>query len=284
MKREIIHIDEKLCNGCGACIPGCPEGALQIIDGKARLVSDLFCDGLGACIGTCPEGAITVESREAQPYDEHRVMTERIIPQGRATIIAHLKHLLEHGADTYFQDAVESLKQSGEEDVTGIIDAVQPKKHAAPAGGCPGTLSRAFSSQGKDQESGDTSSKLTHWPIQMHLMNPSSPHLAGTDFLVAADCTAFALGSFHSSLLSGRTLGIACPKLDQGLEIYRDKIIQLIDQAKINTITAAVMEVPCCGSLVRIVLDAVRQAQRRVPVRLVQLSIHGEMQKDEWIS
>ncbi len=290
MEREIILIDEQLCNGCGACIPGCPEGALQIIDGKARLVSDLFCDGLGACIGSCPEGAITVEKREAEPYEEHRVMVERIIPKGRSTILAHLKHLLDHGASTYYDQALESLRVSGIDDIEDIISEAEGKEEesASPgcAGdGCPGSLAKIFDvGEKRADETGDLSSSLTHWPVQMHLMNPESPQFRGKNFLLAADCTAFSLGSFHSRLLSGKTLGIACPKLDQGLDVYRDKIRLLIEKGGIQTLTVAVMEVPCCSSLVRIVLDAVRQAKRRVPVKVVQISIKGEIQKDEWIA
>ena len=110
MKRQIIDIDEKKCNGCGNCIPGCPEGAIQLIDGKARLVSDLFCDGLGACLGHCPEGAITVTEREAEPYDERRVM-DNVVQHGENTIKAHLKHLRDHQQMDYYEEAIDYLKE-----------------------------------------------------------------------------------------------------------------------------------------------------------------------------
>ncbi len=284
MKRDIITIDEQLCDGCGNCIPGCPEGALQLIDGKARLVSDLFCDGLGACIGSCPQGAIVIESREAEPYDEHRVMTERIIPQGEATIIAHLKHLLDHGADTYYQQAVSSLRESypGAGKLIEAVEAPQKQEESGCAGGCPGSLSKIFGE--KPVLATQQSSALTHWPIQMHLLNPASPQFRGKDFLFAADCTAFSLGAFHSTLLAGKALGIGCPKLDAGTDIYRDKLIKLIDHSGIHTLTVAIMEVPCCGSLLKIALDAVSRAQRRVPVKLIQISVEGDILKEEWVA
>ncbi len=288
MKREIITIDETLCSGCGDCIPGCPEGALQIIDGKARLVGDLFCDGLGACIGTCPQEAIQVETREAEPYDETRVMSERIIPKGQSTIIAHLKHLLDHGAKTCYSEAVETLRSSGTEGAEAIIDEAEGTlqiSQGCGGGGCPGSMAKLFDSPAEqDEKQVSGSSQLTHWPIQMHLMNPLNPAYSQSDFLLAADCTAFSLGSFHADLLAGRTLGIACPKLDEGLEIYRDKIVKLIDEALINTLTVVIMEVPCCGSLVRIVLDAAKRAERRVPVKVVELSIQGEILKSDWVA
>lgn len=286
MKREIITIDESLCNGCGACIPGCPEGALQIIDGKARLVSDLFCDGLGACIGHCPEGAITVETREAEAYDEKRVMKERIIPKGRSTVIAHLKHLTEHGADAYYQEAVEELKASEIDDVEKILKEVTGESSSADApceGGCPGLRLQMFDSAGDSHAAEETQSALTHWPIQMHLIQPGASVFKGADLLIAADCTAFTIGTFHRDLLSGKKAAIACPKLDTGLDEYREKITRLVDEARVNTITAAVMEVPCCSGLVQLVLQGVQQASRNVPVKMVQINVQGEIIKDEWI-
>ena len=215
-------------------------------------------------------------------------MTERIIPQGRGTVIAHLKHLLDHGAQNYYDEALETLRNSGVEGAEEIIDEAEGKQQPSQGcagGGCPGSMAKLFDPPAKQQDNQVSgSSQLTHWPIQMHLMNPLNPVYSQSDFLLAADCTAFSLGSFHADLLEGRTLGIACPKLDEGLDIYRDKVVQLIDAAKINTLTVVIMEVPCCGSLVRIVLDAVKRAQRRVPVKVVELSIQGEILKSDWVA
>ena len=154
MKRKIIHIDDTLCNGCGQCIPNCPEGALQVIEGRARLVSDLFCDGLGACIGKCPLGAITVEEREAQPYDERRVM-EKVIPQGPGVIRAHLVHLREHGEQEYLAQALEVLEERGiEVDPPGAKPLARAEQALNPAVGCPGSQARDLHLESGPAEAG----------------------------------------------------------------------------------------------------------------------------------
>lgn len=275
MKRKIIKIDEEKCNGCGLCMPGCPEGALQIIDGKARLVSDLFCDGLGACLGQCPEGAITIEEREAVPYDERQVIAG-IAKQGRAVIEAHLKHLREHNEIVYLHQAVSYLREHG-------ILADNETLPAAPAhrpGGCPGSQSVSFAS--KPVAAGPAPaalqpSRLTHWPIQLHLISPQAPHFRGADLLLAADCVAFSLGGFHEDHLKGKTLAIACPKLDSGQEVYLDKITSLIEEAQIRSLTVMIMQVPCCGGLLHIARRAAAQAERKIPVNYMVVSLRGEI-------
>lgn len=303
MKREIIKIDEDKCNGCGLCVPDCPEGALQVIDGKARLISDLFCDGLGACVGACPEGAMEVEVREAEDYDEARVMRESIIPQGPGTVRAHLEHLQEHGAGTYFDQAMTTLHEVDPAIHDVMVKMFAPGDSAeaengegCASGGCPGSRTMSFIHEavGKANAgspvsgeatapSAEALSALTHWPVQMHLMNPSAPHYRGADFVLAADCTAFSLGGFHGKILAGKTLGIACPKLDQGLEIYRDKIRALVDQAGIDTLTVAIMQVPCCGGLLRIAMDAVESANRKIPVKKIVVGVQGEILEENWV-
>jgi len=285
MKRQIITIDEQRCTGCGACVPDCPEGALRIIDGKARLVGDLFCDGLGACIGACPEDAISVEFREAEPYDERTVMREHIIPKGENTIRAHLEHLRSHGADTYLAEALEVLQREHQQ----LYDNIEGSEKAAKqiSFGCPG--SRALSMEAKapspsqDQERDSIPSELRQWPIQMHLINPDTPQYHRSDFLLAADCTAFSMGGFHPELIRSHTVGIACPKLDSGVDIYRDKLVKLIDKARINTLTVAVMEVPCCSGLLNLSREALARAHRKVPLKRVVVSIKGEALKEEWV-
>lgn len=303
MKRQIITINETKCNGCGLCVPDCPEGALQVIDGKARLVGDLLCDGLGACLGRCPEGAISIEEREAEPYNEFAVM-ENIAAQGKGTVIAHLKHLHNHGQDTFYRQALEYLVQNGY-DIAEFTPELATAKTAHPAldlaklqqmvhgqiphhaepSSCPGSRSLNFTAPVTTAPAAAASgeSALTHWPIQMHLMNPRAPHFTGADFLLAADCTAFALGSFHPEILAGRKLGIACPKLDSNKEIYVDKLVALIDDARINTLTVAIMEVPCCGGLSALAEQAVARAQRRVPLKQVVIGIEGDIISDEWL-
>ena len=276
VKREIIKIDEEKCTGCGLCVPNCPEGALQIIDGKARLVSDLFCDGLGACIGNCPEEAISVEEREAEEYDERRVM-ENIVKQGKNTIKAHLQHLKDHGADKYLKEAKEYLEEKG------IENPMNEERHLH-GGACPGSRIMEFSKEEKiGDEEGKRSSQLRQWPIQLHLVSPNAPYFIGKDVLLAADCTAFSIGDFHKDFLKGKTLVIACPKLDSNREVYVEKIRKMIDEAKINTLTVLVMEVPCCSGLLQIAKKALDGATRKIPIKIIVVSIRGEIIKEEWI-
>lgn len=278
MKRNIIHIDEERCTGCGLCANGCHEGALQIIDGKARLISELYCDGLGACIGDCPVDAISIEEREAEPYDECAVM-ERIVPKGEATIMAHLKHLKEHGQTQLLQQGIDFLKKHN---IAFNISALEQEPSAC---GCPGAASRSFKPMMPSvAPTGHTqTSALTHWPIQLHLINPASPHFAGADLLLASDCTAFSMGAFHDHLMRNRKLAIACPKLDSGHDVYINKLVQLIDTAKINTLTVAIMEVPCCSGLLRMAQMATQRASRKVPIRRVVLNIEGQIIDDNWL-
>jgi len=280
MKRSIIKIDEGKCNGCGLCVPNCPEGALQIIDGKARLVSDLFCDGLGACLGHCPEGAITVEEREAELYDEKKVMIN-IVKHGENTIKAHLKHLKDHNQDEFYQQALDYLK---EKNIDISEEDVNPMQHQHFSG-CPGSQTMEFTKETsvKEDLEGKRPSMLTHWPVQMHLISPNAAHYQGADLLLAADCAAFSLGDFHKDYLKGRTLAIACPKLDEGQEIYLEKLKALIDTAKINTLTVMVMQVPCCSGLLRLARKAVEEADRKIPIKLIVVSIQGEILMEEWV-
>lgn len=293
MIREIVNIDEDKCNGCGICVPNCHEGALQIIDGKARLISELMCDGLGACLGHCPEGAITIEKREADEYDEV-VVVQQIIPKGKNTMIAHLKHLKEHGEFAFLKQAVGYLKMHAQE-IPFSVDAVISEVHHAQVdssggnahGGCPGSQSVSFEPQSLRfapvSAATDTPSALRQWPIQLHLINPTGATFQGTDLLLAADCVAFSLGNFHSKHLAGKSLVIACPKLDQGKEIYVEKIRRLIDEARVNTITIMMMEVPCCGGLSQLVRIAASQASRKVPVKEIIVSIKGEILAEDWV-
>jgi len=285
--RNLIRIDHDKCTGCGLCIPNCPEGAIQLIDGKARLVSDLMCDGLGACLGHCPEGAITIERREAQAYDERRVM-ENIVPQGPNTIRAHLAHLRDHGQTEYYNQAAAVLRERGlplpkEEGMATQTAHTHAQAHAAA--GCPGSRVMAFEQEQADEtaQSGTRPSALSHWPVQLHLMSPSAPHYQGADVLLAADCTAFALGDFHKDFLKGRKLAIACPKLDEGQEVYEEKIRALIDEAKINTLTVLIMQVPCCGGLLHLAQQAASKASRKVPIKCVVVSLQGTVLKEEWM-
>jgi NAD-dependent dihydropyrimidine dehydrogenase PreA subunit len=325
MKREIITIDEDLCNGCGLCVPNCHEGALQIIDGKARLISDLMCDGLGACIGHCPEGAITIETREAVPYDEVKVM-QQMISKGKNTMIAHLGHLKEHGEKEFLRQGVKFLLEHQDQldySADDVLEAVHDmpmgkgakakeehndhhgshahhghhghhSHHHAPAGGhgeeggaacgCAGSKTQVFAPIPAAEPVSDRSlnSALTHWPVQMHLINPRAGHFQGSHLLMAADCTAFSLGSFHPNFLQGKTLAIACPKLDSNREVYVEKLKILIDESQIDMMTVMVMEVPCCSGLVQMVEQALSQCSRQVPVKLIIVSVDGQIKLEKW--
>jgi len=282
-KRKIIEIDEEKCNGCGECIPNCPEGALQVIDGKARLISDIFCDGLGACIGECPQGAISTIEREAEAYDEKKTMRENIIKAGENTIIAHLKHLNDHGETKYFKEAVEVLKEEGIEIDLGkeICDKEEDKLPC----GCPGSSVMDFSDECScsSDETGTRSSQLRQWPVQFHLVPPNAPYFQGKDVLLVADCVGYSLADFHKDYLKDKSLAIACPKLDSNLDAYLSKLTSMIDDAKINTLTVITMEVPCCSGLLGLAKKAMENASRKIPVKSIVVSIKGEILKEEWV-
>jgi len=288
MKREIITIDESKCTGCGLCIPNCPEGALQVIDGKARLVSDLFCDGLGACVGHCPEDAITIEKREAEAYDEAKVMAN-IIKAGPNVIVAHLKHLAEHGQDEYLKEAVGLLKARG---------IAVPRKSGAAAGGsaaltedrfpsCPGARmvdlreALAPSCPGKPgaptRPTSPTQSQLRQWPVQLQLLNPRAPYFKDADLLIAADCVPFCYPDFHDRFLKGKILIIFCPKLDQVGDLYIEKLAEIFKNNNIKSITTLHMEVPCCFGTTSTVEEALKRSGKHVPVKDVTISIKGDV-------
>jgi len=259
-KREIIKIDEDLCNGCGKCIPNCPEGALQLIDGKARLVSDLYCDGLGACIGECPEGAISIEKREAQPYDEKKVM-ENIIKQGDNVIKAHIKHLKEHGEEELLSQALELLEEKGI-DSQGFVGEESKKECKEPV---------------EEISGNQTHSRLSTWPIQIHLVPPNAPYLKGADLVVAADCTAFSYAGFHDRFLKDKVPLIGCPKFDDA-QLYVDKFVQIFGQNDINSVEVVFMEVPCCFGLNAIVGEALKKAGKEdLPFIKTKIGIKGDI-------
>lgn len=278
MKRKIITIDEEKCTGCGMCVPDCPEGALQIIDGKARLVGELLCDGLGACMGSCPEGAITVEEREAEAYDERRVM-ENIIPQGAAVIRAHLEHLKIHGEDELLRQARAVLDDRGIALPEPLI-RMHPHHHPH-GGGCPGsasvTLPGAHAPARVIPDGGGAPSRLGQWPVQLRLVNPAASYFNSADLLVAADCTAFARGDFHDRFLDGKILLVFCPKLDHDPGEYVKKLAEIFTLHDVRSVTLVRMEVPCCGGLSAIVQEALRQSGNSMILREYVLTLRGEI-------
>lgn len=283
MKRKIVKIVEEICNGCGDCIPNCHEGALQIIDGKARLVSELMCDGLGTCLGHCPLDAISIEEREAEAYNEVKVM-EEMRTKGKNTVIAHMKHLKEHGEHIFLKEAVSFLMFNKNKLLftpEEVISELQENEHRhVHNGGCPGSKTISFEKNNEEKNSSsvfEQKSELKQWPIQLHLVNPIAPYFCNADLLIAADCIAFSMGNFHSKYLKSKSLAVACPKLDTNQEIYKDKIVKMIDEAKVNTITVMIMEVPCCDGLLRLVQNARQEASRKIPVKSLVVSLRGEI-------
>jgi ferredoxin len=256
--RKIITIDEEKCNGCGICVPSCAEGAIRVIDGKARLVAEKYCDGLGACLGECPQGALTVVDAEAEAFDE---------------------------------EAAKEHVRSGGHVSTGVpnghADATAPK----PAGhtdkalpcGCPSTVTRTFAPQTACEKAntpvsrpGSGVSALTHWPIQIRLVPPTAPFLRGADLLVAADCTPAAYHRFHDNLLRGKILLMGCPKFDD-TDAYIDKFAAIFAQAAIKSVTIVVMEVPCCQGMPVIVKKAMAKAGKSIPLEVVTISTRGDL-------
>ena len=285
-KRQIIKIDEAKCDGCGLCVTGCHEGALQVIDGKARLISDLLCDGLGACIGECPRGAIKIETRAAEPYDEVKVM-DGMVKHGPNTIKAHLQHLKDHAQKAFLKQAFAYLKEHG---IPNPMEEEMAKnKESAHGGhgacGCPGgrMMDLRQAAENDDGDAPAAKSRLRQWPVQLHLVSPMAPYFQKADLVVAADCTAFAYGNFHNEFIKDKAIVIACPKLDDGHEIYVEKLQALIEDAKVNTLTVVTMEVPCCGGLLAMVKQAAAASKRKVPVKSVVVGIGGALKSEEWV-
>jgi len=241
--RKIIRIGEELCDGCGRCVPGCAEGAIEILDGKARLVSESYCDGLGACLGECPNGAITVEEREAEDFDAEAVE-------------AYLKE-----------------KEKAEKPLESCL-----------ASGCPSNQVRTFTRKTQDEGGrmqgfpGLTASALSHWPVQINLVPPTAPFLKGAYLLIAADCTPLAYPNFHKDFLAGKVVLIGCPKFDD-VEDYIWKFTEIFENANIRSITALIMEVPCCSGLPMILKKAMDAAEKDIPMEKIIISTRGDILK-----
>lgn len=238
--RDVVEIDERLCDGCGDCVPSCAEGAIRIVGGKARLISDLYCDGLGACLGHCPQGAISVVRREADPFN---------------------------------REVVEGHRAASRSPLPPAWAAGLPVSGLQSAATCPGSRVAA-PSQASDPEA---ASRLRQWPVQLHLLPPTAPFLAGAEVLLAADCVAYAVGGFHQRHLQGRALAIACPKLDTRQEAYVAKLAEMIDHGGIRALEVMVMEVPCCAGLVRLAREALARAGRQIPLRVSVAGVNGEV-------
>lgn len=258
-KRKIVEIDRDKCDGCGLCTTACAEGALAL-DGenKAVLVREIFCDGLGACLDVCPTGALKVVERDSDGYDA-RAAFDHVLKTRGAEAAARV-----HGAEKGPAHAARRQAGPGHHG------------HAGHGGGCPGSRAREIVREpdAPQAPAGPAASHLSQWPVQLHLVSPLAPYFEGADLLVAADCTAFALGGFHDRLLKGKKLVIACPKLDD-TEGYVEKLAELIRRNELKSLTVAIMTVPCCSGLERIVRLAVERAGVPLEVSKVVVGIDG---------
>ena len=258
IKRKIIKIDEEKCDGCGLCIPSCPEGALQIVDTpkgpKARLVKENFCDGLGACLGECPQGALTIEEKEVEEYDEEGVVAH-IREKSPDLLEKHLKHLKEHAHEL-------------------------PKYHShMKTTSCPSAQMLHWEKKEEETERPvSVSSELHQWPIQLHLVPPDAPYFQNADLILVADCVPFAYANFHTDFLKGKAIAIGCPKLDD-VDTYVNKIEQIIKGSNIKSLKVIHMEVPCCYGLVHIAKEALSKSGKDIPFEAVIIGIKGEISK-----
>lgn len=249
-KRKIIEIDREKCNGCGLCTKACAEGALVLDEHKkAVLVKEIFCDGMGACLNVCPVDALKIVEKESHSYDPKAAFDHVLKTQGAA--------------------AAKKVHGAPEPHGSG---------HSPHFGGCPGSMAREIQPNSgpakKEAAPGSVQSELSQWPIQLHLISPVAPYFKECDLLIAADCTAFTLGSFHQDLLKGKRLVIACPKLDETGE-YVEKIAELLKNNTVYSLTVAIMEVPCCSGLFRMVQEAVELSGTRLPVKRVVIGLDG---------
>lgn len=275
MKRKIIEINEELCDGCGKCIPNCPEGAIQIIDKKARLVSDIFCDGLGACLGHCPKGAIKTIERESEPYDEDKVMNN-ITKKGRNTIKAHLEHLKNHNEASLLSQAIAYLSRNN---IENPLDEKKEKSQHKTFCACPGSVEIDLLSENKEkskfeiiEKDNSKSSELRQWPIQLALISENSSFFKNSDLLISADCVGFSDPNFHNNLLKNKAMITCCPKLD---EVDYEKIKSVILLNDIKSITVAIMEVPCCSKLYRMVENILKETKKNIPLKQIIVKMNG---------
>ena len=240
VKRKIIEIDEDLCNGCGQCIISCAEGALEIVEGKAKLVADKYCDGLGACLGECPQGALKVVEKDAEDFDEHAV-----------------------------EECLASLKQDQppQDELACGCPSAQLRTFA-PA---KRVTERSVSTSAQTAQS-----TLTHWPVQILLVPPTAKFLQGADLLVAADCTPVAYPNFHRDFLDGKAVMIGCPKFDD-VQAYVERFAGIFTHASIKSVTVVIMEVPCCGGLPMIVKRGMELAGKSIPMEQIVISARGDV-------
>jgi Pyruvate/2-oxoacid:ferredoxin oxidoreductase delta subunit len=239
--RKIVKIDEEKCNGCGLCIPNCVEGALQIVEGKAKLMSEKFCDGLGACLGHCPEDAITVIEMEAEEFDEKAVKA-----------YLHKKHKAESQPKPVFAGCPSS----------------KPMQFKVP------------NVRTESVSTARAVSQLTQWPVQLKLVPINAPYFQDADLLVAADCVPFSYANFHQDFIKGKVVVVGCPKLDD-IQYYKEKLTEIFKSNSIKSVTVPYMEVPCCFGLVKAAEDAIAASGKNIPLKKIRIGIRGEILPEE---
>lgn len=265
--RQIIRIDEEKCDGCGICVPACAEGALQIIDGKARLISEIYCDGLGACLGECPQGAINIEERVAEEFDEDAVklhlekeeVVEEKLPCGCSS--AMVTEFEKPQADTLPCGCSSAM----------VTEFEKPHADTVPCGCSSATVTQFGRPEAANQQP-----MLGHWPVQLTLVPPTAPFLQGADVVLAADCVPFAYAGFHQDFIKDHALLIACPKLDD-FPAHLKKLTDILNQSSLKSLTVVHMEVPCCSGLVFMVKQAIQQTGKDLPVKEVTIGIKGDI-------
>lgn len=262
--REMIKINEALCDGCGDCITSCAEGALVIVNGKAKLKGEILCDGAGACLGHCPTGALTIEVRETDAYDE-------------AAVAANLQGMKVTPVSAGVTPVSTGVTPVATGDPTGTQIPL-----VTPGGGCPGSAMRNWGNQPSvDETNGsDTSttqpSQLRQWPVQLMLLQPNAPYFQNADLLIAADCVPFAFSNFHGRFLKGKALVVGCPKLDD-LQLYFEKMTQIFATNQLKSVEVLKMEVPCCGGIADAAVAARKEAGVEVPLTITTISVQGEL-------
>ncbi len=266
MKRKIIKIDDGKCNGCGLCITNCDEQAIEIIEDKARLIDDTMCDGLGICIDSCPEKALELEEREAEPFDERKSL-EKLVQK----------------ETLYMEDYLHKLSATGDSEMHKEYNNLLRQLKDEPALPAPADGGSAMPFAVNASRKNFEQSKFPNWPVQLHLINPAADSLRGQDVILAGDCVAYALADFHDRFLKGKKLAIACARIDRDSELYTEELRSMVDDAKINTLTAIIMETPCCRGLLRIAEEALQKASRKVPLKAIIISTSGEVISEEWV-
>ena len=264
MIRKIIHIDVEKCNGCGLCANACHEGAIDIVDGKARLVRENFCDGFGDCLPGCPTGAISFEEREAPAYDESAVKKTQEEKRSAAMSLT----------------AAEIMKIEDENERRKLMMAkLKAEGKSASPSGCPGSRMMQMSREGetgkKNAMAAKPFSRLNQWPCQIKLLPTQAPFYDGAKLLIAADCTAYAYANMHEDFMKGKITVIGCPKLDA--VDYTEKLTSIIRDNDIKSVTIVRMEVPCCGGLQRAAENALKASGKFIPWQVVTISRDGNV-------